>query len=302
MHDNPQSARDARTFDGVHALPRHAVIEIAGRDAVAFAQAQTMNDLAAMPDGHWHWNGLLTPKGRVVALFALLRFSSERVWMIVADADPRALVASLERFVFRSKVAIRLRRDLLVQGTFAKTTHARGAVIVDVNGVVELDVGGDGGARALRIVAGVDAEPMESSVDDTRFAQTWTAYDLAHGWPRLTADQLGAWTPQQLSLERLNGYSVKKGCYPGQEIVARTHFLGKAKRGLILIEGAHGLAAGASLHGGAGNALGTLVCSVDVATGQSLALAVVPLQRDAGELTVQSVVVREIALHGGLAR
>ena len=63
------------------------------------------------------------------------------------------------------------------------------------------------------------------------------AFDLEHGLPRLPASQAEHWTPQQLSLERLGAFSVKKGCYPGQEIVARTHFLGKAKRGLALLEG-----------------------------------------------------------------
>ena len=64
----------------------------------------------------------------------------------------------------------------------------------------------------------------------------WFAHDLHAGLPRLPASQREQWTPQQLSLERLHAFSVKKGCYPGQEIVARTHFLGKAKRGLVLFE------------------------------------------------------------------
>ena len=60
----------------------------------------------------------------------------------------------------------------------------------------------------------------------------WLADDLAHGLPRLDESQREAWTPQMLSLERLHAFSLKKGCYPGQEIVARTHYLGQAKRAL----------------------------------------------------------------------
>ena len=72
MSDNPHPAptQDFR-------LPGHAVLALAGRDAVAFAQAQFMNDVAALGDGEWHWNGWLTPKGRVIALFALLRIDAE---------------------------------------------------------------------------------------------------------------------------------------------------------------------------------------------------------------------------------
>ena len=63
----------------------------------------------------------------------------------------------------------------------------------------------------------------------------WRQWDLRFGLPRLDASQQEQWTPQQLSLERLRAFSVSKGCYPGQEIVARTHFLGKAKRGLVAL-------------------------------------------------------------------
>src|SRR3546814_3526677 len=87
------------------------------------------------------------------------------------------------------------------------------------------DFSGDGGARTLW------AGPGLASTDDLDARARWAAFDLAHGLPRLAESQIEKWTPQQLSLERLHAYSVKKGYYPGQEIVARTHFLGQAKRG-----------------------------------------------------------------------
>src|SRR5690606_29091774 len=88
----------------------------------------------------------------------------------------------------------------------------------------ELDLSSEAGPRTLRI-GGEPAPP------DPAALARWTAADVAHGLPRLEASQAEKWTPQQLSLDRLRAYSVRKGCYPGQEIVARTHFLGKAKRG-----------------------------------------------------------------------
>lgn len=238
MPDNPQHApaHAATAVQGPwNALPGHHVIALDGADAVAFAQAQTMNDVAALADGQWHWNGWLNPKGRVLALFALLRFSPASAWLVVADADADGLVAGLRRFVFRSKVAIAVRGDLHVTGRFAPPERARGAAVSCEGDVIELDAGGDGGPRVLRIApVGAGAGNGDAAVDDAaHFAQDWAAFDLAHGWPRLGAGQLEAWTPQQLSLDRLRAYSVRKGCYPGQEIVARTHFLGKAKRGLV---------------------------------------------------------------------
>lgn len=223
MSHNPQAAQ---YFE----LPGHDVLAITGRDAVAFAQAQFMNDIAALGDGEWHWNGWLTAKGRVIALFALLRIDAETLWLVLPDVDATALATQLQRFVFRSKLKLEPRADLHAVAAFAQPGAASGAMSAVVDGGIELDMGGDGGARRLRIATA-------NAASDDAFASRWRAFDLAHGLPRLDADQAEAWTPQQLSLERLRAFSVKKGCYPGQEIVARTHFLGKVKRELVRLQG-----------------------------------------------------------------
>ena len=95
------------TVEAFSIIPGHRVLEMEGRDAVKFAQAQFTTDVAALADGHWHWSGWLTPKGRIIALFALLKSSDERLWLVLPDADPADLAAQLQRFVFRSKVALR---------------------------------------------------------------------------------------------------------------------------------------------------------------------------------------------------
>jgi tRNA-modifying protein YgfZ len=224
MHDNPQ-ALPGRAF----ALPDHRVIALSGRDASAFAQAQLMNDLKLLAPGRWQWNGWLTPKGRVIALFALLKFDEETLWLLVPDADPVTLASALQRFVFRAKVAIAVRDDLHVEGAFALSQQARGNELAgDPASGVELDFSADAGPRTLRIV------PDSTASHDAVWMQRWAAFDLAHGLPRLPASQSDHWTPQQLSLDRLNAFSVKKGCYPGQEIVARSQYLGKLKRRMLL--------------------------------------------------------------------
>jgi folate-binding protein YgfZ len=65
----------------------------------------------------------------------------------------------------------------------------------------------------------------------------WHCLDMLLGWPWIDEKLQNLWTPQMLSLQDLNAFSLKKGCYPGQEIVARTHFLGKSKRNLRLLSG-----------------------------------------------------------------
>ncbi len=152
-----------------------------------------------------------------------------------------------------------------------------------------LDMGGEGGGRTLRISG-------ERGVEDAAAVARWDAFDLRHGLPRLPPSQAEQWTPQQLSLERLRAFSVKKGCYPGQEIVSRTHFLGKAKRGLVLLEGDTPFEAGSEVRAG-DRAIGTVVSAAG-----TLALAVMPLEREPGDLQVAGAPVRERPLLDGLAR
>ncbi len=288
MPDNPSP---------VFALAGQRLLVLEGPDAVRFAHAQFMSDVAGLADGRWQWSGWLAPKGRVLALFALLRLDAQRVWLLLPDADPEALATRLRGFLFRSKVTIATRADLAVSGAFVADAQARGASMA-MRGAdsVALDFGGDGGDRTLSIApAGtsiVEAETFDAAGNDA-----WRAFDLAHGLPRLGDEQVDRWTPQQLSLDRLRAYSVKKGCYPGQEIVARTHFLGQAKRGLVLLEGDSPLAPGGAVHAGE-TASGNVIC-----TAGSLALAVLPLERDAeAPITVDGAVVRPRPLQGGLER
>ena len=293
MSHNPQTA-SAREFR----LPGHDVLAITGRDAVAFAQAQSMNDVAALGDGQWHWNGWLTPKGRVIALFALLRLDAETLWLLLPDAGAAGLATQLQRFVFRSKVKLEARADLNAIGQFAPPTRAVGSNAAPFDGGMELDLGGDGGPRCLRITT-VDA------ASDDALASRWRAFDLQHGLPRLNADQAEAWTPQQLSLDRLRAFSVKKGCYPGQEIVARTHFLGQVKRGLMRLQGA-GVSAGGDVMAGApvdagaeasARAIGKLIC----AEGDE-GLAVLPIDAGDGPFSTDGQPCTRLPLLDGLAR
>ncbi len=290
MHDNPQTASGA-----AFALPGHRLIALKGRDAATFAQAQFMNDLATIEPGQWQWSGWLTPKGRVIALFAVLKLSDEELWLLLPDADPAALASALQRFVFRSKVAIAVDEGLAVSGVFAEPATARGSTFSgDMASAIELDMGGQGGPRTLRI------GPSHGLDADAGAIARWHAQDLAHGLPRLAASQVEHWTPQQLSLERLRAFSVKKGCYPGQEIVARTHFLGQAKRGLALLEGNAAMEPGMDV-AAASLALGKVVASGSDGT-RHLALAVLPLERDVPALEVGLATAREVPLHEGLAR
>jgi len=286
MSDKLQSTAQPR-----FALRDIAIVTLRGRDCIAFAQAQFMSDIGALGDAQWQWSGWLTPKGRVVALFAVLRLDAERIDLLVLDADATALATSLKRYVFRSKVAIEVRADLQVGGAFAAPARAQAAIAeVDAHGIT-LDFGTGDTPRALSIVAREMPVP-----DDPQALAEWRRVDLAHGLPRLDERQRELWTPQQLSLERLRAFSVSKGCYPGQEIVARTHFLGQAKRGAAAFTGVSGAAPGQALSLD-GQAVGRVV-----STAGDFLLGVVPSEHATATLEVDGGLVEPVPLRGGLAR
>lgn len=288
----PLADNHSPTKQAFSTVPNYAAVVLDGVDATAFAHAQFANDVVGLAPGHWHWNAWLTPKGRVIAVFALLKLAEDRLLLVLLDHPADEFVAQLRRFVFRRKLKMETLTDWHVSGALIEPENASGAQIAQKEGEIELDFGGHGGPRCLRIASnGAALEPPAT--------QEWTAYDLRHGLPRLSAAQREQWTPQQLSLDRLQAYSVKKGCYPGQEIVARTHFLGKAKRGLAAFEADGVVEPGTSVSDGSRD-IGEIVSTLPGVV--TLALAVLPLDRQPGDLNAGAIPLREVPLQDGLVR
>ncbi|UNK41117.1 folate-binding protein [Luteimonas sp. S4-F44] len=284
--------------DADFALSGLYVLRLSGRDALAFAQAQFMNDVSALADGQWQWSGWLTPKGRLVALFALLRRDAQTLDLVLHDGDPAVFADALKRFVFRSKVTIAM-AGTTATGRFAAPAVAQGARAAFDGEATELDLGVPSQPRTLRlqpVVPDAATTPAADAAPQAEADAHWRAIDLAHGLPRLAASEFDRWTPQQLSLDRLRAYSVKKGCYPGQEIVARTHFLGQSKRGLVALHGAHTAQAGHDVAAD-GASVGRIV-----ALSTQVQLAVLPLDLGPASLTVDAYPVTAVPLCDGLLR
>lgn len=286
-HGTVKSIENARLGD-ITLLSMH------GPDAEAFAQAQTMNDVLALPLGHWHWNGWLSAKGRVLALFALVRRSPGDLLLAVLDEPAEALRDGLQRFVFRSKVRLVVRDDL---GAFGNTDGAAVAFAApdrfaaDDGDRLTLDVGTPQAPRTLVI------RPHGSEAVDVEATQRWREDDLRHGLPRWPAGREHGWTPHMLSLDRLKAFSTRKGCYPGQEIVARTHFLGQSKRQAWWLDGT-ALVAGQAVTDAEGRPVGEVV---DAAADGRGGLAVAALSA-AGAVLVAGTPAQSSPPLTGLAR
>ncbi|NID14435.1 YgfZ/GcvT domain-containing protein [Luteibacter yeojuensis] len=187
-------------------------IALAGPDAAAFANAQLSSDVLALAPGHWQWSGWLDPKGRVRALLQVARVADDRFLLVPRGGDAHAFAQDLARFVFRSKVNIQVSDTLHASDGEA---FDEGCVREEADGTL---VFGEGDA-SLRIgaQAGSDA---------------WIARHIAKGQAWLPDTALGTLLPPALSMERLGAVAFDKGCFPGQEIAARLHFLGGHKRHL----------------------------------------------------------------------
>lgn len=247
-HGTVKSIENARIGD-------ITLLSMQGPEAEAFAQSQTMNDVLGLPEGHWHWNGWLSAKGRVLVLFALVRRAPGDLLLAILDEPAEALRDGLQRFVLRSKVRLVVRDDL---GAFAGPEgpavafEAPDRCFAGASDGLILDLDTPHAPRTLHIRA------LAGEAIDAGATQRWREADLRHGLPRWPAGREHGWTPHMLSLDRLKAFSTRKGCYPGQEIVARTHFLGQSKRQAWWLDGT-ALAAGQAVTDAEGRPIGEVV-------------------------------------------
>jgi folate-binding protein YgfZ len=206
-------------------------ITLTGPDAASFANAQFSSDVLALPPGRWQWSGWLDPKGRVRSLLQIARPDDERLVVVPRGGDGEAIANDLRRFVFRSKVKIVV-SDVLhaSDGDALDDTH----VYEDANGAIHF---GEGGA-SLRIGHAHDA---------TNTNDAWITRHIGKGYAWLPDAAIDTLLPPAISMERLGAVSFNKGCFPGQEIAARLHYLGGHKKHLHVVTSERALPEGHSL-------------------------------------------------------
>jgi tRNA-modifying protein YgfZ len=268
MSGKPHTAPVA--IPGRFRLPGMGALRLHGPDAADFLQRQSMNDVRELDAiGSWHFNGLLSARGRVLALFVALRAAEDGFLLLLADGDAPHWSAHLQRLVFRSKLSLEAAVEVAAIGEFgALTAPGAGPGAAQAQAVGpspirrrarneaggwSLDFGSAGRERRLWVGTGehgIIEEVGQPAGDGTAGPAAWQFENLLHGLPRLPAAQRDRYTPQMLGLERLAAFSVKKGCYPGQEIVARTHFLGQARRRLALLGSPRSLRGEETVHCG----------------------------------------------------
>lgn len=198
------------------------LVRLSGADAVDFLQGQITQDLKSLAPDQARWGAYCTAKGRVLANFLVLRPTGDP-WLIVPHDVAEAFVKRLKMFVLRAKVSIEIAADCVLHLCAASQPEALQVQERDSAWVIGMP-----GARAIVI-----APSEQASVLDTYMPVAWADWqesDILHGLPWVHASTADTFIPQTLNLDLLGGINFEKGCYPGQEVVARSHYLGKLKR------------------------------------------------------------------------
>jgi hypothetical protein len=211
------------------------LIRVSGRDARAFLHAQTTQAVTSMPSLGTRPAAWLNAKGRVLALFDLI-VTEQACWLVLPEDNVDFVVQTLQRYVLRADVALQADDELRpwsVRGDVTSWLSARGLELepgaVQQSGQAWL---GRSGLRRLEIIAR-DASDLARPDPIEPFSEA--AADLAavaDGRPEITSALRERYLPQMLNLDRLEAVSFTKGCYPGQEVVARATNLGQVKRRL----------------------------------------------------------------------
>lgn len=240
-------------------LPAPAqLIELTGPDAEKFAQAQFCNDVSALAPGASQLNAWLNPQGRVRRLFHLLRADETRYLLLLRGGDAVSVLPTLRMFVLRLKLQV----QALPGWHWAETADA--AATDDGTFLFALPNG-----RTLQL------RPGKEVSGDLSWEET-LARDIDAGLPWLPDHALEQLLPSWMDFVRLRAISHDKGCYPGQEIVARLHFRGGGdKRVPVCLTSQTALQDAAVLRDEAGGEAGLLLQSVQTGTGGWRALAIV---------------------------
>lgn len=234
------------------ALSHLGVISASGEDAASFLHNQLTNDVLGLDDTQAHLAGYCSPKGRLLATMLIWKDSGGVRMALPRELLP-AILKRLRMFVLRSKVTLedtseqivlvglaapRLALPGLPPAPLRQSTSEGGAAIrlPDAAGLQRcLWAGAAGPAEQLWQQAALASAP----------AQLWRWTDIMAGQPQVLDATREQFVPQMINYELIGGVNFRKGCYPGQEVVARSQYLGKLKRRMLLAHADAGAAASA---------------------------------------------------------
>lgn len=229
-------------------LSHLGLIAVYGEQAAEFLQNMLSNDIHEVTHTHSQLNSLCTQKGRMLANFRIFK-RGETYYLRLPQELLEATLKRLNIFVLMSKVTLEDASNALVRFGYAgpEADKELNAFLGSIPAAVD-EVTDNSGVTVIRVPGTLpryelygELEKMESLWNHLNVKSApvghdaWALLDILAGVPTIFSTTTEAFVPQMTNMQLLNGLSFKKGCYPGQEIVARMQYLGKLKRRMYLL-------------------------------------------------------------------
>jgi|CXWL01.1.fsa_nt_gi folate-binding protein YgfZ len=210
-------------------LEQYGLLQVTGEDARAFLHAQLTNDVENLAPGAARYAGWCSAKGRLLATFLVVPFPGGFLLQLSRDLVP-AVAKRLPMFILRSKVKISDATGQWTQFGAWEKGEGNPLSVTESGGTIMVRIESD---RVLSLVPGGNEGKFESNTP----AEEWALADIRTGQPLIAQATQDQFVPQMVNLELSGGVDFKKGCYPGQEIVARAQYRGAVKRRMVRLRG-----------------------------------------------------------------
>jgi len=198
------------------ALPHLSAVRFSGADAGDFLHNQLSADVLALSTGESTFACYCEPKGRVLSLMLVCRID-DAFYVIMSSPLASPVADRLKIYVMRAKVVIELMTVTVAGGQVSGEQQAS----TDTAFIIPAP----DSDRCFALVSAEDGAEINVPAQNA-----WKTWELQRGITWLSRKSSGEFLPQMLGFDQLGAVNFRKGCYPGQEIVARTHYLGKVKR------------------------------------------------------------------------
>jgi tRNA-modifying protein YgfZ len=205
-------------------LGRYGLLSVTGDDARDFLHAQLTNDIQGLAADRAALAGWCSAQGRLLATFLVVPAPQGFLLQVARDLAP-AVAKRLGMFVLRSKVKIADESDAWTQDGIWDADFQQPDVAWK-DGVATVRAG-----ERRYIQLGSKEQPNATEED-------WILHEIRAGRPFISSATQDKFVPQMVNLEKLGGVDFQKGCYPGQEIVARAQYRGQVKRRMVQMQGA----------------------------------------------------------------
>lgn len=237
------------TQEFISDLSHLSIIEITGQDATEFLNGQFTSNIKQLAKHHLQFSAWCNPKGQVKTTFLIYRHESG-FNVLLPNQLKEIFLKQLQMYIMRADVQLTDNSEELVRiGLTTEQVNILDDLLENVP-EQEGDITVENGLHCLRtFTSNNDATTSRylliGSIDrlkhlwkslaeqlSTVGASSWKLLDIKAGYPWLTTSTFEKFLPQMLNLDLINGLDYQKGCYPGQEIIARLHFRGQLKRNL----------------------------------------------------------------------